>query len=51
MKRVQEKPRPDAEGTGGSRPDTQWTRPGLTARAKHLPGEEKLRHLDLLDHP
>lgn len=47
-KRVQEKPGPPPKEMA-KRPDTQWTQPGLTARVKHLRGEEMLRHATLLD--
>jgi ATP-dependent DNA ligase len=47
-KRVQEKPGSPPKEMA-KRPDTQWTRPGLMARVRHLRGEEKLRHARLLD--
>ncbi len=44
-KRVQ-----DHSGTapkGMKRPATQWVKPGIIARIKHLRGEEDLRHASL----
>jgi len=46
-KRVQ-----DHAGTapkGMKRPATQWVKPGLIGRVKHLRGEEDLRHASLQD--
>ncbi|MFB9981547.1 hypothetical protein ACFSQQ_27770 [Mesorhizobium kowhaii] len=34
---------------GMNRPATQWVRPGLTGRVKHLRGEEDLHHASLQD--
>jgi bifunctional non-homologous end joining protein LigD len=34
---------------GEKRPATQWVKPGLIGRVKHLCGEEKLRHASLQD--
>lgn len=34
---------------GMKRPATQWVKPGLVARVKHLRGEEDLRHASLQD--
>ncbi|MBZ9674565.1 RNA ligase family protein [Mesorhizobium sp. ES1-1] len=34
---------------GMKRPATQWVKPGIIARVKHLRGEEDLRHASLLD--
>ncbi|MGX9571848.1 hypothetical protein [Mesorhizobium sp. f-mel] len=31
------------------RPATQWVKPGLIGRVKHLRGEEDLRHASLQD--
>jgi hypothetical protein len=31
------------------RPATQWVKPGIKARVKHLKGEEDLRHAALQD--
>jgi bifunctional non-homologous end joining protein LigD len=31
------------------RPATQWVKPGIKARVKHLKGEEDLRHASLQD--
>ncbi|WP_280178880.1 hypothetical protein [Mesorhizobium delmotii] len=31
------------------RPATQWVKPGIKARVKHLRGEEDLRHASLQD--
>jgi bifunctional non-homologous end joining protein LigD len=46
-KRVQEHPGPAAKGV--KRPATQWIKPGLIGRVKHLRGEEDLRHASLQD--
>lgn len=46
-KRVQEHDGLPAKGI--KRPATQWVRPGLIGRVKHLRGEEMLRHASLLD--
>ncbi|AZO24773.1 ATP-dependent DNA ligase [Mesorhizobium sp. M1E.F.Ca.ET.045.02.1.1] len=35
--------------TGMKRPATQWVKPGLVGRVKHLRGEEDLRHASLQD--
>ena len=35
--------------TGMKRPATQWVKPGLIGRVKHLRGEEDLRHASLQD--
>ncbi|TPL40717.1 ATP-dependent DNA ligase [Mesorhizobium sp. B2-4-6] len=43
-------PPPESVLKGAARrPATQWLRPGLVGRVKHLRGEEKLRHASLLD--
>ncbi|MER9274560.1 hypothetical protein [Mesorhizobium sp. M0643] len=34
---------------GMKRPATQWVKPGLIGRVKHLRGEEDLRHASLQD--
>jgi ATP-dependent DNA ligase len=44
----------DEEGTGPApkgmkRPATQWVKPGLIGRVKHLRGEADLRHASLQD--
>lgn len=46
-KRVQEHAGPPPKGM--KRPATQWVRPGLIGRVKHLRGEEDLRHASLQD--
>lgn len=46
-KRVQDHAAPAPKGS--KRPATQWVKPGLIARIKHLRGEEKLRHASLQD--
>ncbi len=46
-KRVQEHPWPAPKGM--KRPATQWVKPGLIVRVKHLRGEEDLRHASLQD--
>ncbi|RUX05460.1 ATP-dependent DNA ligase [Mesorhizobium sp. M8A.F.Ca.ET.059.01.1.1] len=46
-KRVQEHAGPAP--TGMKRPATQWVKPGLIGRVKHLRGEEDLRHASLQD--
>ena len=46
-KRVQEKSGPPPKGV--MRPATQWVKPGLVGRVKHLRGEETLRHASLKD--
>ncbi|ANT53278.1 ATP-dependent DNA ligase [Mesorhizobium amorphae] len=46
-KRVQEHAGPPPKGM--RRPATQWVRPGLIGRVKHLRGEEDLRHTSLQD--
>jgi len=33
----------------GQRPATQWVKPGIIGRVKHLRGEEDLRHASLQD--
>ena len=50
-KRVQEHagPKPGGCRRARSRPATQWVKPGLIGRVKHLRGEEKLRHASLQD--
>ena len=45
--RVQEHAGPAPEGM--KRPATQWVKPGLIGRVKHLRGEEDLRHASLQD--
>ncbi|MGX5805349.1 ATP-dependent DNA ligase [Bradyrhizobium sp. Arg314] len=45
--RVQEHPGPAPKGI--KRPATQWVKPGLIGRVKHLRGEEDLRHASLQD--
>ncbi|CAH2402374.1 hypothetical protein MES5069_310110 [Mesorhizobium escarrei] len=37
------------EHAGPKRPATQWVKPGIKARVKHLRGEEDLRHASLQD--
>ncbi|WP_318013340.1 MULTISPECIES: hypothetical protein [unclassified Mesorhizobium] len=44
-KRVQEHVRPAPKGM--KRPATQWVKPGIIGRVKHLRGEEDLRHATL----
>ncbi|CAH2400520.1 ATP-dependent DNA ligase [Mesorhizobium ventifaucium] len=44
---VQEHAGPPPKGT--KRPATQWVKPGIKARVKHLRGEEDLRHASLQD--
>ena len=44
-KRVQEHAGPAPKGM--KRPATQWVKPGLIGRVKHLRGEEDLRHASL----
>ncbi|MEI9409321.1 ATP-dependent DNA ligase [Mesorhizobium salmacidum] len=46
-KRVQEHAGPAPKGM--KRPTTQWVKPGLIGRVKHLRGEEDLRHASLQD--
>lgn len=46
-KRVQEHAGPPPNGM--KRPATQWVKPGLIGRVKHLRGEEDLRHASLQD--
>ncbi|ESY13884.1 hypothetical protein X748_02670 [Mesorhizobium sp. LNJC386A00] len=46
-KRVQEHGGPAPKGM--KRPATQWVKPGLIGRVKHLRGEEDLRHASLQD--
>lgn len=46
-KRVQEHAEPAPKGM--KRPATQWVKPGIIARVKHLRGEEDLRHASLQD--
>lgn len=46
-KRVQEHTGPAPKGM--KRPATQWVKPGLIGRVKHLRGEEDLRHASLQD--
>jgi len=46
-KRVQEHAGPAPKGI--RRPATQWVKPGIVARIKHLRGEEDLRHASLQD--
>ncbi|QKD04260.1 RNA ligase family protein [Mesorhizobium loti] len=46
-KRVQEHAGPAPKGV--KRPATQWVKPGLIGRVKHLRGEEDLRHASLQD--
>ncbi|WP_287083449.1 hypothetical protein [Mesorhizobium sp.] len=45
--RVQEHSAPAPNGM--KRPATQWVKPGLIGRVKHLRGEEDLRHASLQD--
>ncbi|RVD67186.1 ATP-dependent DNA ligase, partial [Mesorhizobium sp. M4A.F.Ca.ET.029.04.2.1] len=45
--RVQEAPGSPPKGM--KRPATQWVKPGLIGRVKHLRGEEDLRHASLKD--
>lgn len=45
--RVQEHDGPAPKGV--KRPTTQWVKPGIVARVKHLRGEEDLRHASLQD--
>lgn len=45
--RVQD--RAGAAPKGMKRPATQWVKPGLVARVKHLKGEENLRHASVQD--
>ena len=45
-KRVQEHSGPAPKDM--KRPATQWVKPGLIGRVKHLRGEEDLRHASLL---
>ncbi|TIL87504.1 MAG: ATP-dependent DNA ligase [Mesorhizobium sp.] len=47
-KRVQEHAGPPPKGMP-KRPATQWVKPGIKARVKHLRGEEDLRHASLQD--
>jgi len=44
---VQERAGPAPKGM--KRPATQWVKPGLVGRVKHLRGEEDLRHASLQD--
>ncbi|TGV61840.1 ATP-dependent DNA ligase [bacterium M00.F.Ca.ET.141.01.1.1] len=46
-KRVQEHAGPAPKGM--KRPATQWVKPGIIGRVKHLRGEEDLRHASLQD--
>lgn len=46
-KRVQEQAGPAPKGM--KRPSTQWVKPGLIGRVKHLRGEADLRHASLQD--
>jgi bifunctional non-homologous end joining protein LigD len=46
-KRVQEHAGPPPKGM--KRPATQWVKPGIIGRVKHLCGEEDLRHASLQD--
>jgi ATP-dependent DNA ligase len=46
-KRVQEHTGPAPKGV--KRPATQWVKPGLICRVRHLRGEETLRHASLQD--
>ncbi|MDG4885345.1 ATP-dependent DNA ligase [Mesorhizobium sp. WSM4884] len=46
-KRVQEHAGPPPKGM--KRPATQWVKPGLIGRVRHLRGEEDLRHASLQD--
>ncbi|QND66675.1 ATP-dependent DNA ligase [Mesorhizobium loti] len=46
-KRVQEHAEPPPKGM--KRPATQWVKPGIIGRVKHLRGEEDLRHASLQD--
>lgn len=46
-RRVQEQPGPAPKGM--KRPATQWVKPGLVGRVKHMRGEEDLRHASLQD--
>ncbi|MER9416528.1 ATP-dependent DNA ligase [Mesorhizobium sp. M0306] len=46
-KRAQEHAGPPPKGM--KRPATQWVKPGIKARVKHLRGEEDLRHASLQD--
>ncbi|TPL64105.1 ATP-dependent DNA ligase [Mesorhizobium sp. B2-3-15] len=46
-RRVQEHAGPPPKGM--KRPATQWVKPGLIGRVKHLRGEEDLRHASLQD--
>ncbi|TIQ47491.1 MAG: ATP-dependent DNA ligase, partial [Mesorhizobium sp.] len=46
-RRVQEHAGPAPKGM--KRPATQWVKPGLIGRVKHLRGEEDLRHASLQD--
>ena len=46
-KRVQEHAGPAPQGM--KRPATQWVKPGIIGRVKHLRGEEDLRHASLQD--
>ena len=46
-KRVQEHAGPPPKGT--KRPATQWVKPGIIGRVKHLRGEDDLRHASLQD--
>ncbi|WP_292172271.1 hypothetical protein [Mesorhizobium sp.] len=45
--RVQEAPGGPPKGM--KRPATQWVKPGLIGRVKHLRGEQDLRHASLQD--
>ncbi|TIP22741.1 MAG: ATP-dependent DNA ligase, partial [Mesorhizobium sp.] len=47
-KRVQEHAGPPPKEMP-KRPATQWVKPGIKARVKHLRGEEDLRHASLQD--
>ncbi|WP_258117407.1 ParB N-terminal domain-containing protein [Mesorhizobium onobrychidis] len=47
-KRVQEHAGPPPKDMP-KRPATQWVKPGIKARVKHLRGEEDLRHASLQD--
>jgi ATP-dependent DNA ligase len=46
-KRVQEHAGPPPKGM--KRPATQWVKPGIIGRVKHLRGEDDLRHASLQD--
>ncbi|WP_245316456.1 hypothetical protein [Mesorhizobium wenxiniae] len=48
MERVQEHAGPPPKDMP-KRPATQWVKPGIKARVKHLRGEDELRHASLQD--